>query len=473
MSITKILFINPPYSIYGGVKGHGGKNAPLNLGYLASYVRTRNEKVLVDIIDAEGLELSLTELYKRVDTFSPDIIGITCPTPVYYIIKNICTELKKRDPDVIIILGGPHPTALPRETLMDMDVDMVVIGEGEETFIELVRVLQNGEKLDKVMGLAFKDNGNVVINSGRELIKDLDILPFPAKDLLPLERYYLPPTKRIRSERATNMVTSRGCPFACTFCMARVIWGKQTRLRSIGNVLDEVEENVKVYGLTEFSFHDELFTLKKSRVIEFCKGLINRGLDISWVCMARAGTVDAEMLEFMKKGGCGKISFGFESGNQCMLNLMNKKETLEEAVKSVHLCKEAGIKVVGTFILGHPGETIDSIQDTIRFAIKLDVETAAFFIAIPYPGTELYALALKNGYLSKESDWKKFAPVSKLESPMVLPNISPEELQDWKCKAYKKFYLRPRYIVRKLKCLCNYGEMKSLFRGIRIFLDIT
>lgn len=473
MSLKKVLFINPPYSEYGGVKGHGGKSAPLNLAYLASYVREKRAQTQVSIIDAEGLELQLPVLYDQVDKFSPDIIGITCPTPVHWIVKAICSELKKRDRDVIIVLGGPHPTALPHDTLTEMEADVVVIGEGEETFVELINAIDNDLALDSISGLAFKEGNEVKINPRRDLIKDLDALPFPAKDLLPLENYYLPPTKRIRSERATNMVTSRGCPFNCTFCMARTIWGRQTRLRSIENVLDEIQENVELYKLTEFSFHDELFTIKKSRVIEFCKGVIGRGLDISWVCQARAGTVDREMLRFMKKAGCGKIAFGFESGNQRILDMMCKKETLQSAVESARLCRESGIGVAGAFILGHPGETAESIQDTIRFAIELNIDTAAFFIAIPYPGTDLYDMAIKNGYLQKEVDWKQFAPVSNLESPMTIPTLSLEELQKWKRKAYRSFYLRPRYIYRKLKSLRSYGDIVSIQRGIKTFLNVT
>jgi radical SAM superfamily enzyme YgiQ (UPF0313 family) len=180
MSFKRILFINPPYSLYGGVKGHGGKNAPLNLAYLASYVREKNDRVQVDIIDAEGLELQLPELYERIDTFSPDIVGITFPTPVYTIVREICSELKNKDRRLPLILGGPHPTALPHETLMDIDADIAVVGEGEETFIELIEALEKGRELDSVRGLAFKNHGEVTINPRRELIKDLDTLPFPA-----------------------------------------------------------------------------------------------------------------------------------------------------------------------------------------------------------------------------------------------------------------------------------------------------
>jgi len=473
MSIQKVLFINPPFVHYGGVEGHGGKNTPLNLAYLASYLREQKNDVEVKIIDAEGLELSLEQLYEQVDVFSPNIVGITCPTPVYYIVKGICSELKKKDNEVPIVLGGPHPTALPNDILNDMDADMAVIGEGEETFVELVRAIENHQDLDSIPGIAFKENGTIKVNPRRTLISNLDILPFPAKDLLPIDKYYLPPTKRIKSERATNMVTSRGCPFACTFCMARTIWGRKTRLRGVQNVIDEIKENVEYYGLTEFSFHDELFTFNKKRVISLCREILDQGLDISWVCQARAGSVDLDMLRIMKEAGCGKIAFGFESGNQRILNLMNKKESLQNAVESVKLCKKAGIGVEGAFILGYPGEDLQSIQDTINFALRVDCETVAFFIAIPYPGTELYIEALEKEYLKKDPDWREFAPVSNLKSPMIIPNFTQEELQKWKRKAYRSYYLRPTYILRKLSGLRTVADIKDIFRGFKIFKNVT
>jgi anaerobic magnesium-protoporphyrin IX monomethyl ester cyclase len=473
LEMRRICLINPPFVQYGGVEGQGGKNTPLNLAYLASYVREETSKTEIEIIDAEGLELTLEEIYDRVDAFSPDIVGLTCPTPVYYIVEEICRELKQRDRSVLIVLGGPHPTALPRDTLEQIDADVAVIGEGESTLLELIRAFERNEGFDSILGMAFKQNGTITVNPGRDLISDLDILPFPAKDLLPLEKYYLPPTKRIRSEQATNMVTSRGCPFACSFCMARTIWGRKTRLRSVRNVLDEIQENVEFYGLTEFSFHDELFTFKESRVIELCREILKEDLDITWVCQARAGTVSLNMLKIMKEAGCGKIAFGFESGNQRMLNTMNKKETLKNALESVELCNKAGIPVEGAFILGYPGEDLQSIQDTIDFALQLDCETAAFFIAIPYPGTELYYEALNKGYLEKDTDWRKFAPVSNLESPMVIPNFTPEELQKWKRKAFNAYYLRPSYIFRKLKGLRTLADVKDIMRGLKIFKAVT
>jgi len=470
---SKVLLINPPFIRYGGIEGHGGKNTPLNLAYLASFTREEMRGVDVDIIDAEGLELTYEQIYEKVDAFSPDIIGITCPTPVYYIVQQICSDLKRKDKDVKIVIGGPHVTALPKESLTETECDIVVIGEGELTFLDIVSRLKDGKDLHSVPGIAYKENGDVYVNKRRELIDDLDMLPFPAKDLLPLSRYYLPPTKRIKSERATNMITSRGCPFSCNFCMAKTIWTSKTRLRSVKNVIEEIRLNVDVYGLTEFSFHDELFTFRRDRVIELCQSILKEGLDITWVCQARAGSVDLEMLKLMKRAGCGKIAFGFESGSDRMLKLMNKKETIENAVESVSLCKKAGIGVEGAFILGYPGEDLKSINDSIEFALKLDCETVAWFIAIPYPGTRLYHEAIEKGYLKERINWMEFAPVSNLESPMIIPNFTPEELMKWKKRAYRKYYLRPKYVFMKLVNIRSSADLKDIIRGLRIFKAVA
>lgn len=475
MPQLKVLFINPPYTIYGGVEGQGGKNTPLNLAYLAAYLRENKKNVDVDIIDAEGLDMTFEQLQAQVDAFSPDIVGITCPTAAYYNILKICKDLKEKDSHLKIVLGGSHPTALPEQTLRETGCDAVCIGEGEITIVELVEVWENGRSLHDIPGLAYLDaaSGEPVITGKRQYIKDLDTVPFPAKDLLPVHKYFLPPTKRIKSERATNMITSRGCPFNCHFCMAKTMWSRGTRLRSVENVLAEIQVNVEQYKLFEFSFHDELFTLKRERVIKLCHGIIDAGWDISWVCMARVESVDLEMMKLMKKAGCGKIGFGFESGSVRMLKRMNKQARMEDAYKAAAMCKDAGIQINGTFILGYPGENEESIQETIGFAKKIDCDTAAFFIAIPYPGTDLWHEALKEGYLKQPVDWRQFAPVSNLESPMVIPGMTPADLQKWKRRAYYRFYMRPKYIWKRVKNIRSFSDVIDNIRGLKIFKNVT
>jgi radical SAM superfamily enzyme YgiQ (UPF0313 family) len=363
---------------------------------------------------------------------------------------------------------------LPKETIEETGCDAVVIGEGEITFLELVNTWESGQLPDRVPGIAFRENsGKIVVTPSRPLIQDLDIVPFPAKDLLPIHKYFLPPTKRIRSERATNMVTSRGCPYNCRFCMAQTMWTRKTRMRSVQNVLEEIKINVEQYRLDEFSLHDEVFTLKRDRVESICKGIVAAGWDITWVCMARVESIDLELLKLMKQAGCGKIGFGFESGSARMLKLMNKNANLEDAANAAALCKKAGIEVVGNFILGYPGEDIQSIKETIALAKKVDCDTAAFFIAIPYPGTELWFEAIEKGYLKDPIDWREFAPVSNLESPMVIPGLPPPELEKWKRRAYYKFYMRPRYMLKRLKKIRSFADIIDIIRGLKIFKNVT
>jgi len=470
----KILFINPPFSQYDGVTGHGGKTAPLNLGYLASYIREQKPKIKVSILDCEALNLSYEQIRKFLIKFEPDIVALTVPTPAHEHALLVAKIVKSLNKKIIIVVGGPQPTALPKTILKEKNIDFAVIGEGEITFLKLVNNLEkNIKKFYQIKGLAFKQKRKIIVNPRRKLIKNLNIIPFPAKDILPLNAYYLPPTKRITSGASTNIVTSRGCPFNCTFCMAKTIWKRTVRFRSIENVVDEIEECVKKYNHQDFTFHDEFFTLNRNRVIEFCHELKRRNLNIKWFCQARCGTVDIELLKIMKSSGCEKIGFGFESGDERILKLMEKDNDLTKARKSVKLCKKAGIKVVGAFILGYPGETKKTIKKTINFAKELDPNTAAFFIAAPYPGTELFKLALKKGYLKQPINWKSFAILTDNLLPMTIPGITKKELLKLKRYAYRSFYLRPKYILRKLSEIRNLKDVKSLFLGLKIFKQIA
>jgi anaerobic magnesium-protoporphyrin IX monomethyl ester cyclase len=473
--MMKIIFINPPFSKYDGIEGHGGKSIPLNLGYLASYVRQQKSDFEIDILDCEALNLSYEQIRDYVSKFRPDIAAITMATPAYEHVVHVADIVKKLNPKTSVVVGGPHPTALPKETLLEKNLDFAVIGEGEFTFLELMETLEkNKNDFDKIKGLAYKDEkGDIFENEKRELIQNLDVLPFPAKDIMPMHAYYLPPSKRISGGAATSIVTSRGCPFNCNFCMAKTIWGRQTRFRSIKNVVDEIEENIEKYQAADFIFQDEFFTINRQRVLEFCEEIKKRKIKINWFCQGRCGAVDEEMLRAIKSAGCGKIGFGFESGDEEMLKLMQKNNTLAKALESARLCKKAGIKVVGAFILGYPGETKESAQRTINFAKEINPNTAAFFIAVPYPGTELFRLALEKKYIKKPINWLTFAPLSREMPPMDIPNMTRKELLALKKKAYRSFYLRPSYILRKLLEVRNIDDAKSLLSGFALFRRIT
>lgn len=469
----RILFLNPPFTEYGGLEGHGGKALPLNLAYLAAYLRQARPDMELRVLDCEGHGLSYAQIEKEIRAIGPDLVAITVPTPAFAQVLEVCRIIKQISPAIVTVLGGPHPTALPQETAAEKDIDICVIGEGEITFADLVDALDKKRDLNQVNGILFKGkNGEVVQTTERELIKDLDSLPLPARDLFPLDLYFPPPTKRISDKKTGNMITSRGCPYQCTYCMASFMWQRRVRFRSIANVMAEIEECINKYGIAEFNFHDELFTVNKKRTLEFCQEVKKRKLDIVWVCMVRVDFVDAETLSAMAEAGCKKIMFGFESGSQMILDKMKKRVALEKAEEAVRLVKRAGIKTAGNFMFGNIGETAETIKQSIALAKKLNTDTMAFFIASPYPGTEFYDTAKANGYFRKDIEWKDFTLVSNNLPPLDLPGLPAEEILRWQKKAYRQYYLRLKYILFKLFSIRTLIDLKNLWNGAMLFLRL-
>jgi len=469
----KVLLLNPPFAEYGGLKGHGGKALPLNLAYIASYLRQEKPKVAISVLDCEGFSLSYDEIESEIDRIGPDIVGITSPTPAYTQVLEVAKRIKKIDSDIKVVVGGPHPTALPEDTVREQEIDIGVIGEGEITFCKIIEALEKKRDLSYVHGIVYKDkSGKVLSTLQRPLIKDLDTLPFPARDLFPLEIYYPPPTKRMSGKKAGNMITSRGCPYRCTYCMASVMWRRKVRLRSVKNVVDEIEHCVKDFGIGEINFHDELFTVKKSRTVEICREIRRRNLDIAWVCMVRVDYLSEEVLREMRHAGCKKIMFGFETGSQMILDKMKKEVALEKAEQAVTAVKKAGIKTAGNFMFGNIGETEETIRQSIELAKKLNTDTCAFFIASPYPGTEFYDTAKKEGYLREDLEWKDFCLVSNNLPPLNLPNLPANRLLELQKRAYREYYLRLTYVLEKLKGIKSWVEIKNLVNGALLFLRI-
>ncbi|OGZ32591.1 MAG: hypothetical protein A3I88_02575 [Candidatus Portnoybacteria bacterium RIFCSPLOWO2_12_FULL_39_9] len=469
----KVLLLNPPFTDYGGLEGHGGKALPLNLAYLAAYLRVKRPEIEIKVLDCEGLGLSYFQIEEEIKTIRPAIVGLTAPTPAFAQVLEVCRIIKNISRDIVVVVGGPHPTALPKETVAEKDIDAAVLYEGEYTFFNLIEAIENNKGLSEVKGIAYKDReGNVCLNPPGEIIKDLDALPFPARDLFPLDIYFPPPTKRMSDKKAGNMITSRGCPYQCTYCMASYMWQRKVRFRSIKNVVDEIEECINKYGLGEFNFHDELFTVNKKRTIEFCQEVKKRDLDIVWVCMCRVDYLDEETLREMKSAGCRKIMFGFESGSQMILDIMKKRVALDKAEEAVKLVKKAGIKTAGNFMLGNIGETEETIRETINLAKKLNCDTMAFFVASPYPGTEFYETAKARGYFRKDIEWKDFTLVSNNLPPLNLPGLPAERILYWQKRAFREYYLRPRYVLMKIAGVNSWVDLKNLYNGAKLFLRI-
>lgn len=468
----KIILINPMYTAYGGMEGHGGKSPPLNLGYLAAYVREKRKDYEVSILDAEALGMTFENIAVYLGKEKPDIVGITSSTPAYSSAVKISQICKKVANKIMVVVGGAHPSAFPKITAEEDTIDFVVAGEGEITFFELLGAIEKKKSFGDINGLAFRDSGRVILNKPRDLISELDSLPFPARDLMPHHLYQPPPTKRVSTFKATLLTSARGCPYNCNFCSAKVVWARKYRYRSLQNVIDEIEHCIKRFNIREFNLTDELFTLKEDRAKAFCEEVINRKLDIAWVCASRAGQVTEGLLRLMKKAGCKEINFGLESGDDEILKRMNKDNSLEAARESIRLVKKVGIKTHAGYMIGNLGETEYTIRKTIDFAKELNTDIAAFLITTPLPGTQLYEDALKLGYIRSDVDWKDFSPLSKGKPVMNLPGLNSESLMKWHRQAIKEYYLRPVYIIQKLFKIRNLADIYNLYNGFKLFLRI-
>lgn len=469
----KALLINPSFNRYAGIKGHGGLSAPLNLAYLASYLRTHRPDSDVSILDAEAYELSHDDTIEKIENIKPGLLGITTTTPSFDIIKELIHLIHQKMPYLPIVLGGPHATGSPEECALTKGVNSVVLGEGEVTFLEIFDAIKDKKNLDNVPGICLKVDGSVKFTANRPLIKNLDSLPLPARDLLPTHLYFSPPTKSLSEDCVANIISSRGCPFHCTYCLSDMMWKNKYRHRSPENVVNEIEGLINAYDIKEFNFNDDLFTANKKRLKHFCELLIKKDLNIKWVCMSRADYIEDETLVLMKRAGCGKIAMGLESGSEKVLKVMKKRIDLSRSVKAVQEIKNAGIKVGVSFVIGHVGETEETIQKTIKLAKTCNPDTIAFFQASPYPGTEFYRMVKEAGYLRPGLKWVDFAIVSNKFSTIDLPGLPAEKIHEWVKKAYRSFYLSPRYIFSQLRNIRSMHDVKNLIQGMIIFFKLA
>ena len=379
----KVLFINPPYTSLAGIAESAGHMMPLCFGYLAAYARERLPRVEFKILDCEAENVNFEGIQRTIAAFSPQVVGLTVPTPTLNYAYRIADETKSAFPDTTLVFGGIHPSVMPERTMADnSSVDIVVIGEGEETFHQLLLELEKPvPDFGRIDGVAFRDGENVVVNPPGELIADLDIIPFPARDLFNLEYYRSAPTKKVSNEDATPILTSRGCAYNCIHCPSKTIWCGKVRYRSTQNVVDEIEHCTRRFELGEFNFFDDTFTLNRKRALEVCEEIIRRKLDIYWICFSRTNTINEELVNKMKEAGCRKISFGLESGNQQILDTMRKKTTLQKGRDAVKIVRDAGIPVhtnttVSRYNLPH-------LKEIARFVKEMGLSRLSMNLCIP------------------------------------------------------------------------------------------
>lgn len=455
----RVLFANPPW---GRSEDHVASSIefsfpPLGLLQLGSYAKTLGLKVRV--VDNIGFGYSLKQFLKRVKQFNPHLVCLTASTTTFNNCVRTVKALKSRFPGVKVVVGGPHVSVLPEQVLRE-GADFVVRGEGERTFEELVREISSEKNFSSIKGLSFRrKEGEVVNNPDRCLIEDLDSLPFPDRELVPIHDYVSPPGLAVR-DKATNMITSRGCPFRCSFC-SNAVFGKTFRPNSAERMLAEARY-LKGLGFEEVFFNDDVFTLDKKRTVKFCEGIKEEGL--AWSCSTRADCLDRELVRKMKKAGCHTIGFGVESSDQEFLDAMKKDINLRTIEKAIRVCKEEGLNVKAYYLIGYSKEVEKNAFRDLRHAIKHGVDYVKFALLTPYPGTKLHDEWEEEGLLV-EKGWEGY------DGGCLLRNdVNPKVVRSVYDRVYAGFYFRPQFIVKKLLTTRSFRELKSSFHTFKSLL---
>jgi anaerobic magnesium-protoporphyrin IX monomethyl ester cyclase len=438
----KFTLVNPPTTANLETMSRLGLKAPpLGLAYIAATLE--REGVDVTTIDAAVTDMSHQELGEVLQRTHPDVIGVTSTTPTIYDAIKTVMIAKENCPDSVTIMGGSHITFMPMETMLACPhLDVGVIGEGEDTVLDLLKMVEGKKPLSEVDGIVYRKNRDVLRNKPRKLIENLDELPFPARHLLPLDKY----TVMGKRTKLGSIITSRGCPFHCIFCSSSEFYGRRFRARSPKNVVDEIEELITKYGIRSIEILDDTFTVDKNRAARIAEEIIQRGLDIYWTCGSRADLITRDLLHLFKKAGCVLFYIGVESGSAKVLKTLKKGINLEQVRTVIKWVKELGMEAIGSFIIGTPGETKEDVMKTINFARNSGIDFAQFTAMTPYPGTEIYEIAKREGLLITD-DWSKFTTIK----PVMRTNeMSTEEISGLVSLAYRKFYLRGSFILRQL-----------------------
>ncbi|MFH1594069.1 MAG: radical SAM protein [Candidatus Omnitrophota bacterium] len=467
--IKKTLLIQPPSRSsldFGGSlkKNYGGHELELGLLYIAAFLEEKGIGVtFLDMSLYDDAERRLIDILGH-NTF--DFIGITAYTNSIKAAGRVAEVIKKKS-EAKIVIGGAHASALPLETLDAFrDFDYLVYGEGEKTFTQLVMEAD----IPNIKGLVWRDEGEIVQNPPQDPVEDLNALPFPARHLLDFDKY-IPPPGNYYKLPSTGILSSRGCPFLCTYCSRTGTRFKNSvRLRSVESIIDEIKFCIKNYGIYDFRFYDDVFVVPKKRLIKFCQALMDENIKITWNCYSRVDTMDKDMLSLMRRTGCYHIKYGVEFGTDKWLIKTKKGTTLEDAKRALKETKKIGIAAKASFMIGMPGETVSEIRETINFAKELNPTYTTFGIFTPLPGSELFDEAKENGTLLTR-DYDSYFNKSK----KILRNqLELAELEKMLKKAYKDIYFNPRFFLHRIMHLIKNPtlyEIGTLIKGFSILLN--
>lgn len=453
----RISLIYPPFQTIKyetgirAISDNYGVYPPLNLAYVAAVVEQEGHKL--QFIDANALQLTKEEVLTQVKQFKPDLIGFTVTTLMIH--QNVdWINYIKENTNIPVIVGGVHVGLYPLETMHHKAIDYAYIGDSEINLPKFLDAFEKGKSMKNILSIVYRDNGKVIMNKVGPVIEDLDKTPFVPRHLLPNEKYY-----SIISQRRnfTGLMSSRGCPFRCIYCEQG---SKKFRYRSAENVVEEFVECAEKYNVREIDIFDSSFTTIKSRVLDICKKLKERNLDIEWSARSRVDCVNREMLKAMHEAGCKRIYYGIESGNPKILEIVKKETNLAKIKYTLDLTKKAGIDTFGYFMIGLPGDTEETINQTIKFAKSLNLDYAQFNRTRPLPGTELYNMLLKEinyDYWSKYTmDEHSVGAVP----PRPCTKLTEEEVTKYTKKAYLSYYFRPKYIMKATLRVKSFDEFQ-------------
>jgi len=440
---VKVLFVVPPSEALT-------VTPPIGLGYMVSVLRKNGYEA--SILDSQRESLNEEKCLGRIKEFDPGLLGVSLLTSNYVVAKKIIKRLKESAPATKIVLGGPHASALPGATLEETQGDFLIRGEGEYPIVALMDFLEKGRgELSEIKNLCYRKNGKVEIKPITMQAGDLDAIPPPAWDLMRPAEY--PPNPHqffFKKYPIAPVITTRGCPFECTFCAAGFLAGKKLRMRSPAKVVDEIELLVNKYGVKEIHFEDDNFTLLRKHAEGVLHEIIKRDIKISWQSPngIRLDTVDEELIRLMKESGCYRLAFGIESGSQEILDRANKKLNLDKVSGVMKAVKRAGIETQGFFILGLPGETRDTALETLKLIEKLPLDFVDVALLTYLPGSrifnERYGTAGQEGIKWDEFNYFTAEPTAAL---------SGEELKAFQKRALRKFYMKPKTVFRILKSI--------------------
>jgi anaerobic magnesium-protoporphyrin IX monomethyl ester cyclase len=470
----KVYLINPPapekYIREGRCMQKSGVWAtlwpPHSLALCAAVLE--HEKCLVKLTDCSAEDLDLPRLLAKVGEFQPDLVVTSTATPsIDYDLMSL-EALRRAFPALKTAAFGTHVSALPDDIFAACpSLDFIIRGEPEYTLRDLVSALNRGMTAEGIHGLSHRKGVEIIHEPERPWIENLDEMPFPAWHLITTGLYTLP----LSGRPFLTVFSARGCPYGCIFCADQIYYGKKMRTRTASRIVDEIEYDIKRFDVKDFLFWTESFTNRRELVLEIVEELRRRNLTIHWYCNSRVDNVDRELLQAMKASGCEKISFGIESFSAAVLKKIMKGTTPDQAIDALKLAHSCGLEVIAHCILGLPGDTLESMEETVRQICALPVDYAQFYAAAPFPGTELYAQALENRWIGEDcKDWKNFEQGSHI---LEINGLSPCAVNEARNRAFQRFYFRPHILWRVFCSLLKEGKPSMLLKLWKEFLVWT